>query len=273
MSCFFKPEMANNYLVLIGGNEDKRHDKKILKSCLALRPVTKVAVVPTASSIPSDMGDDYRNAFRELGIDHTRIIDVRYAEEANREEFLNDVEEADLLFFTGGDQTKLVEVLHDTPLLEKIMNRWHQGMVIAGTSAGAAAAGNYTLYDGDDIAFQKGSVKITNSFGFLPGVFIDTHFDVRKRLPRLIQALSNSKIKCGIGLSEDTGIVMRSVDSFEVIGNSEVYVVRMLENTDSNIMHLEENAKWSVNNVNISILHEGDRYNLSTHKLCFANKK
>lgn len=266
---FFKTgrQTQGKHLVLIGGNEDKRFEKNILKACLSLSPVSKVAVIPTASSVPCDLAEDYRIAFRDLGIEHTRIIDVRSPHEAENPEYIKDISEADLLFFTGGDQTKLVEVLDGTPIMKAVLDKWQQGMVIAGTSAGAAAAGEITLYDGDDEAHHKGRVKLTKSFGLISGVLIDTHFDARNRLLRLIQALANCEMECGIGLSEDTGIVLATDRSFKVIGSSSVYVVRKKAETHTNFAVVPEDHTWSINNINISILREGDVYCLATHEL------
>ena len=98
------------YLVLIGGAEDKSQEKIILKETVRLNNARKVVVIPTASSYPSDLGNNYYYAFRDLGVEIIEVIDVRTRSDANRNEYLKKLTDTDIVFFTGGDQVKLVDI-------------------------------------------------------------------------------------------------------------------------------------------------------------------
>ena len=265
----FKPSQ-DTILIIIGGNVDKHYDKKILRRCLTIRPINRASIIPTASSIPSELADRYRNIFSDLEVKEISVIDIRRREEAEKKENFETINQTDLLFFTGGDQVQLFDVLGNTKLFELIMKRWKMGMIIAGTSAGAAAMSDPMIFDGDDKAYRKGTIHFQQGFGFTPGITFDTHFDVRERLPRLCQFLSSGMTNFGIGLSEDTGIVLINNDRFEVIGNSVVYTFRRLLETSSNMQMIAEGENWSCHNIAMSILREGDKYQISDHTVTFS---
>ena len=104
------------HLVLIGGGEDKRNDKRILKKTIELNNAQNIAIIPTASSYTYELGQKYIDTFRSLGVKTVNNLEIRYKDQANRGEYLDKISEADLIFFTGGDQTKLVETLRHSEL-------------------------------------------------------------------------------------------------------------------------------------------------------------
>ncbi len=261
--------MQNNYqskrglLILIGGAEDKKDEKIVLKRILAETQAKNIVIIPTASSYPRDVCKNYQEAFKDLGIQNIECFDIRNEHEAEREEFFTIIEEADLVFFGGGDQTILVSTLINTRLYKRMVERFNNGELhFAGTSAGAAAASNPMLYDGDNSGFQKNSVCSAIGFGFLENVTVDTHFLQRDRIPRLSQFLVSGRSDKGIGLDEDTGIIIYSDDKFEVFGSGMVTVLNSQKITGSNFEIIENQSIINFNNLRIGFLSSGAKFSI-----------
>ena len=250
-------------LFLIGGAEDRNRDKIILKSMVDRTKAQQVAIVPTASSYPQDICRTYEDAFQDLGIRHTHCLDIRYPDEAEREEHLRTVERADLIFFGGGDQVKLVDTLLHTKLHSCIHDRFAAGNLhIAGTSAGAAAAGNPMLFHGNHDGLVKGSVEHSEGFGFVDGVTVDTHFSERGRIDRLSQFLLAGNCKKGIGLDEDTAIMVCPNDQFTVIGSGRVTVLNSAKVTGSNYNRIADGDPLRFNNMRFGSLAPGSMFSM-----------
>ena len=258
-----RQSMNRGLLILIGGAEDKRNGKSVLKHTLAATQARRIVFIPTASAYPSEVYGDYRTAFRDLGVETIDCLDIRKHSEADREEHLAGIETADLVFFGGGDQARLVAVLSNTRLFARIRERFsEEGLHIAGTSAGAAAVGGLTIYCGDNKGFQKGSIRFREGFGLIKDVTVDTHFQNRKRIPRLSQFLVSGKCTRGIGLDENTGIVVYPNDQFEVIGTGMVTVLNSSRVAGSNYDAIGDGETLKFNNLKIGFLHEGIRFSL-----------
>ena len=251
------------YLFLIGGAEDRKKDKLVLKYLVDQTNPTYIIIIPTASAYPIDIHRNYSDAFRDLGIEEIHCLDIRYRDEADMMENLEAVEKADLIYFGGGNQAKLVDTLNRTKFLNRISARFEAGdLHIAGTSAGAAAAGNPILYNGDRKGFQKGSIKFSEGFGFIDGVAIDTHFSTRKRLSRLCQFLISGQCEKGIGLDEDTGIIVYPNLHFKVIGSGMVTVVNSVNVTGSNYMAIANGENLRFNNMRLGFLPAGTTFSI-----------
>ena len=203
----FQP-LSTGKLILIGGAEDRKDDMKVLRRMLDTTTPSVVTVIPTASSYPSDLASDYREAFRRLGFQDINVLDIRERSEADLEEHLNAALKTDLFFFTGGDQKRLVDIIEDTALIGIVRQRFAAGASMAGTSAGSAAAADVMIYDGDGRGLIKGSISASPGFGFISGIATDTHFNARSRLLRLSQHLVSGKTNKGIGLAEDTAAII-----------------------------------------------------------------
>jgi cyanophycinase len=177
-------------LFLIGGAEDHQGDRRVLKHLIGETQARDVAIIPTASGYPLDIGRDYTDAFRDLGVERVNCLDIRYRDEADRDENLKALETADMIFFSGGDQVKLVDTLARAQFMDRVRMRFEAGdLHIDVTRAGATAAGNPMIYHGNHDGLTKGSVAHSDGFGFIDGVAIDTHFTPRGRLSRLSQFL------------------------------------------------------------------------------------
>ncbi len=260
---FTQTNMKNGLLFLIGGAEDKRNGKAVLTKIVDLTHAQRVVIIPTASSYPRDIIADYTHAFTDLGIAQIDQMDIRYRDETDRPENLEMIAAADLLFFGGGDQTRLVKVFNQTRLFHAIQAKFAGGQLhIAGTSAGAAAAGNPMIYNGDYKGHLKGSVKITDGLGLLDGVAVDTHFSARKRIPRLAQLLISGRCTRGIGLDEDTGIVIHPNLQFTVIGSRMVTIMNSMRVSNANFDTIAPGERLRFNNLSIGFLPPGAKFSI-----------
>jgi cyanophycinase len=250
------------YLVLIGGAEDKTREMRILRRTLEINYAKNIVVIPSASGYPTDTGKKYYHVFRDLGADNVKIFDIRRKHEADSSEYLKQINYADMVFFTGGDQVKLADTLLGTKLLRKIKRLFKDGVTIAGTSAGAAAAGNLMIFDGDRKGFLKGMVKYSEGFGFIKNITIDTHFNKRERLLRLTEFLISGNSSRGIGLGEDTAIIINPVKQFEVIGSGIVTLLNSSRYTYSNYETALNNDRLNTNGINIGFLQDGAVFNM-----------
>lgn len=258
-------ENSRSCLILIGGAEDKTGRKEILKKTMEISGAECVAVIPTASSYPEEVFRNYDYAFRDLGAKEVFHFDIRYKDQADNPGYFEKLSKCRLVFFSGGDQVKLVEELYGTCLMETIRDRFFKGsLCIAGTSAGAAAAGDPMIYDGDYRGFEKGSVHSGHGFGLLPGATVDTHFMNRERIPRLTQYLSAGHSTKGIGLDEDTAIIISPDMQCEVIGSGMVTLINNDRVTYSDFNNTEENQKFNTFNLRFGFLSAGALFDLKT---------
>ena len=170
---------------------------------------------------------------------------------------------ADLIFFGGGDQVRLVEILNQTRLIDLVRSRFETGgLHIAGTSAGATAAGNPMIFNGNHDGFAKGSVEYAEGFGFVDGVAIDTHFYARGRLARLAQFLISGYCQKGIGLDEDTGIMICPDFRFKVIGSGVATVVNSSSVSGTNFDSIQTGEALRFNNMRYGILPAGSMFSI-----------
>lgn len=264
---------AKGHLVLIGGAEDKNGEKTVLKSITDINDPKTAVIIPTASSYPSGLADDYRYAFRGLGVENIEIFDIRDKTEADKEEYLKNVESADLIFFTGGDQVKLVDIIGGTKLFELIYAKYLNGCTIAGTSAGAAAASDHMIYDGDDHGLVKGTVRTKKGFGFLKNITIDTHFIARDRLLRLSQLLNTGINTKGIGLGEDTAIIIEPSGIFRVTGSGVITIVDAAKISYSNYENIDIDNLLNINGLNIGFLQKGSVFDLENWKVICSSSE
>jgi len=250
-------------LFLIGGAEDRQGDKLVLKHVVDQTRADEIVIIPTASAYPQDVSRDYSQVFRNLGIRGITCLDIRYRDEVDRHDNLAALKKADLIFFGGGDQVKLVDTLIRTQLIDLIRMRFEAGdLHIAGTSAGAAAAGNPMIYHGNHDGLTKGSVEHSDGFGFIDGLAIDTHFSARGRLSRLSQFLISGDCQRGIGLDEDTGIMICPEHQFKVIGSGMVTVLNSSKLSGSNFNSAAAGQQLRFNNMRLGMLPHGSMFSL-----------
>ncbi|HLO71983.1 MAG TPA: cyanophycinase [Flavipsychrobacter sp.] len=279
--------MAQSYpkgiLVSVGGAEDKGTDLEkgivernrlnffeigILKNVVSLTGVKDpiVEVVTTASSIPDEVAENYVDAFSKLGCNKIGHLRIRDREDATKSEYIERLKACDCIMFSGGNQLRLSSIFGGTQFLDILKQRLHdEHFVVGGTSAGAMAMSNTMIYEGSaDKAHLKGEVKITTGLGFLQNVIIDSHFDKRGRFNRLAQAVAANPGAIGIGLGEDTGVVVTEGHHLKAIGSGSVVIIDGKNIEYNNIADIRTGEPISVENIMVHIMSSGDVYNLQT---------
>ncbi|SIT18185.1 cyanophycinase [Roseivivax lentus] len=263
------PRRTRGALVAIGGAEDKTNEIGILRHVLALSitPGPVVGVITTASSIPDDVFSAYDAAFRTIGASDVLDVRVRDRIGANASNVIEMIERLDVLFISGGDQMRLTHVLGGSRALDSIRRRHEAGMVIAGTSAGAACQSSTMVYGGAaDDALRKGVVKMSAGFGFVDGVIIDTHFLERGRFSRLMEVGATNPEYLGVGLGEDAAAQFDG-DLIRVFGSGHVILVDSSDISGSNVYDLAEGQAVAVSGVKMHALVDGYGYCLTDRRV------
>ena len=236
---------------------------------------SRIEVVTTASKIPKEIGPEYVKALHYLGADNVDVLDIVTREQAMDAEILARLKAADVVMFTGGDQLRLTSILGGTPFHDILLDKYHnEEFVYAGTSAGAAAASNNMIYQGSSSeALLKGEVKITSGLGLIDGVIIDTHFVQRGRIGRLFQAVVGNPRVLGIGLGEDTGLLITNNSMMEAIGSGLVILVDGKEIKDTNLTQVELGQPISINHLVTHVLSMYDTFDLTTFKMTIKSSQ
>jgi cyanophycinase len=239
------------------------------------KTASRIEVITTASKIPKEIGPEYVKALHYLGADNVDVLNIERREEASAPEVLNRLKAADVVMFTGGDQLRLTSILGGTLFHDILLDKYHnEDFVYAGTSAGAAAASNNMIYQGSSSeALLKGEVKITSGLGLIDGVIIDTHFVQRGRIGRLFQAVVGNPKVLGIGLGEDTGLLITNNSMMEAIGSGLVILVDGKEIKDTNLTQVELGQPISINHLVTHVMSINDTFDLTTFKMTIKSSQ
>ena len=230
---------------------------------------SRIEIITTASVIPREVGPEYVKALHYLDAKNTDVLYIESREQANDLEVLARLKAADVVMFTGGDQLRLTSILGGTKFHDMLMDKYlNEEFVYAGTSAGAAAASNNMIYQGSSSeALLKGEVKITSGLSFIDNVIIDTHFVKRGRIGRLFQAVVSNPRLLGIGLGEDTGLLITNNNKMEAIGSGLVILVDGREIKETNLTEISIGEPISINHLVTHVMSIHDLYDLSTNKM------
>jgi cyanophycinase len=272
------------FLIAIGGAEDKGTEEErerqnsldffkegILSKIIELagkKNNPRIELITTASSIPDEVAQIYKKAFKKLGTVDIGHLKITSREDADSKKTLERLEKCNCIMFSGGDQIRLCSIIGGTDFLDIVRERFEkENFVIAGTSAGAAAMGNTMIAGGDESkAYLKGRVDLSIGLGFLRDVIIDTHFDARGRFGRLAQAIAAQPGAIGIGLDEDTGVIIEKGTRLRAIGSSSVVVVDGSFISHNNIADIKNGMPISVSNLQVSIMTNSDVYDIDTRE-------
>jgi cyanophycinase len=257
-------------LIIIGGAEKKDPEKKILKEVARQANGGKLVVVTVATEEPEEVWKEYRKIFKEIGVSKIEHLDVRIREEATAKERVRIVENAKVVFFTGGDQLKITSQLGDSAVYQTVEKLYHEGATIAGTSAGASVMSETMLVSGDaEQSHQIGKMlAMAPGLGLIRNIIVDQHFAERGRLGRLLGAIAQNPKHLGMGLDENTAVIVHGQESLEVIGQGAVYVLDGSGSTYSNLAESDEekDKTMSVFDVKLHVLSEGNRFNLQERR-------
>lgn len=278
-------QVPRGRLISIGGNEDKgtepepnyaqKNNLNFFELQILSRivqetggPHSSIEIITSASSIPEEVGQNYRDAFGKMGCTQVGVMDIRNREDAQSPEMIERIRNCNGVMFSGGNQLRLSSIFGGTEFLKVLMDRYvHENFVIAGTSAGAMAMSNTMIYQGSSSgALLKGEVKITTGLGFIRDVIFDSHFDKRGRFGRLAQAVASNPSCLGIGLGEDTGLLISEGNHMEAIGSGLVIIIDGHKIKHSNIADLQEGSPISIENIIVHVLTKGNAFNLKERK-------
>ncbi|HMG08034.1 MAG TPA: cyanophycinase [Mucilaginibacter sp.] len=228
-----------------------------------------IEVITTASQIPELVGNEYIKAFGQLNVTNVNVLHVKSREDAGNREYLERIRKADVVMFSGGDQLRLTAIFGGTEFLQILKQRYvKENFLIAGTSAGAAAASTHMIYRGQsNEALIKGEVQITAGLGFIDSVIVDTHFVQRGRIGRLMYAVATNPGILGIGLGEDTGLLVTEGSMMEAIGSGLIILVDGRNIVATNIYDVEIGSPVSIDNLKVHVMSIFDKYDLAQHRL------
>ncbi|WP_301923346.1 cyanophycinase [Ferruginibacter sp.] len=223
----------------------------------------KIEVITTASMIPNEVGENYLNAFGKIGCTDVSIMNIRNRADVVIPEFIERIRNCDAVMFSGGNQLRLSTIFGGTQLLQLMLQRYHNdaAFVVAGTSAGAMAMSNTMIYEGNATrAHLKGEVKITTGLGFMDDVVFDSHFEKRGRFNRLSQVVATNPSCLGIGLGEDTGMLITYGNKMEAIGSGCVIIIDGYDIRYSNIADVPDGSPFSIENLKVHVCEKGNGY-------------
>lgn len=256
--------MKNGELIIIGGAEDKEHDKEILKEVANGIDKNKalLVVATIATEYPKEAAERYNKVFSELGIKNIRILDISERQDAYKEENINIIKNASLIFFTGGDQLRITSLIGGTPVCDSLKLAHEKGCKMVGTSAGASVMTDTMVVEGNnDDSPRKCTLKMSPGLGFLRNVIVDQHFAQRGRIGRLLTGIAQNPEVLGIGIDEDTAIVVND-NSIRVIGSGAVYFIDGRNITYTNVSEQYSDEILSMFNVKLHVLTKGNKFNL-----------
>lgn len=264
-----KPRKTKGTLIVIGGHEDKTNHGIILKIIAKKIGSGKLVVLPFGSEYPEEMKEIYTKAFRRVGIKHLHFINIFNRKDSRLPQKIKALKDAKGVFFTGGDQHKINSLIAYTPFCDAIKNIYENGGLVAGTSAGASALSDtmivYPQHKVEDMDHNE--FDMAPGLGLLPqDILIDQHFSQRSRFGRLLSAVARNPRLLGVGLDENTAIMIEHGNKFKVIGNGLVYV---FDGSCITFMDLKDTAY----NMHVHIMSQGYTFDMKNRKPIIPNKK
>lgn len=265
-------------LIAIGGNEQKKFKKTdesfhsqfgegfILQDIINNSDVSKprIEVITTASEIPEIVGKKYKETFLRLGVDNVGILDIRDRDDADLSSTLDRINNSDIILFSGGDQSKISRIIKDTLTHQLLRKRYqHEKFTIAGTSAGAVVMSEEMISGGrNGTILRKKDLKMGKGLSLMREIIFDSHFIKRHRFGRLAEAVARHPGKLGVGLGEDTGVIIREGNILEIIGSGMVVIFDGSNLTYNQYDKLKKRIPVSLANLTVHILATQDRYNI-----------
>ncbi|WP_300350030.1 cyanophycinase [Clostridium sp.] len=253
-------------LIIIGGAEDKEGDKVILNFVADKLKETdgNLVIATIATECPNVVKEQYKNIFSSMGINKVEELHITEREEAFNTKNLELVENASVIFFTGGDQLRITSLIGGTYLYDTLQKRSCEGCYFVGTSAGASVMSDIMIVGGEEEESpKKSTLNMSSGLGLLKNTLIDQHFSQRGRIGRLLAGVCQNPEVLGIGIDEDTAIVIND-NELTVIGSGSVYIVDGREITYSNISEKQQDEVFSIFNVKLHVLTSGKKLNLET---------
>lgn len=250
---------GQGHLVLMGGGKKPAAG---MERFIALAGGTNatIMVLPTASGDPETPAY-YRALFAEYGCEKVTVVPLKTRADALAGMGRDVLEKADGLFFTGGDQRRITAALLETPFLERMVQRFSEGMVVGGTSAGTACM-SATMLTGDGLfdRITQNNVVHTPGLGLARGMILDQHFVARSRQNRLLSMVLTYPDMMGVGVDEDTAVWIKPNQTFEVLGGGQVVVYSA---RGAKIRAVAGTERFATAGVSLHVLVHGDRFDIN----------
>lgn len=258
-------------MIPIGGNERKTADSEIFRRMVALAggPDARIVIVPTASETPGERALDYHQIFSSFNPRDIHTIHIAERQDAGSPEILSIIAETTLIMFSGGDQLRLSSLIGGTPLHRALIDRYRAGdCVVAGTSAGAAVMPEVMIFQNNQFRlYRKGGIEITKGWGLIHDVIFDTHFVQRARISRLVHAVATNPALLGLGIEENTSLLIEDETIATVLGTGTVIVVDGSSIEINQIGFADNTKPFALTNVRYSVLTPGMVYDLKSRKV------
>lgn len=257
-------EHVEGKLLIIGGAEDKKNECSILRRFVEESGgrESSITVLTAATEYPLQVGTEYHRLFLELGAKEVQVLDVSDRAQANRKGMDKELDKATGLFFTGGDQLRITGLLGGTLLGRKLQTSYERGIIIAGTSAGASVMSDTMIVGGEAGTAKKNTLTMAPGLGLIRSVVVDQHFAQRGRIGRLLSAVSQNPYVLGVGIDEDTAILVQSNGKFSVIGSNTVTVIDASTSTTTNVSEINQGQALVLSPVLMHVLSEGYSFDL-----------
>jgi cyanophycinase len=257
--------ISDSVFVIIGGGEIAESGE-IMDSIFGFmerRSDPRMVVMTVATSEEEDAARKYGKLFRKRSINHVSMVHISDREHAYDPGSLKKVEQADALFFTGGDQQNITGLMGGSPLDTLLKQRMTDGILVAGTSAGAAMMSGSMIVGGEgETSPRLGGVQIAPGMNIIPDTIIDTHFSQRGRHGRLLTAIAHNPQLRGLGIDEKTAMVVQG-GSFKVLGEGSVTVIDGTRMSHSNLVYQKENDNVALFDVTLHVLPSGYSYDIA----------
>jgi cyanophycinase len=277
-------------LLLIGGGEDKgenqvpiaAHTKQfvhleILKELVSAKSLDgRIEVITTATAFPQEIMAMYSKAFGKVGYTNVGFLDIQSISDAKSEAYLERVNRADTILFSGGDQFKIATIISGSPIAEAISRRYRTDskFTVAGTSAGAMVMSKLMIQSGGtNEALIDYDLRISSGLGLIEDCIIDTHFIRRGRFGRLAHAVISNSGQLGIGLGEDTALLIRKGRKAHCLGSGMVVIIDARHVEQTNVSDVEKGDPIYVDNLHVHLLVRNCQFNIHTCKLSYNQIK
>jgi len=272
---------AKGRLLIIGGHEDRSDNEVEMKESnnnfspyeilklLADSKNDRIEIITTASEEPEDLRKTYDETLTKIGFTNYGFMHIR-DEECGSKEYLDRIANAHTVFFTGGDQNRICEQLLKSPVITLLKQRYitDEGFMIAGTSAGAMCMPEIIISDAEDgEAIIENDIRLGEGLGLLDNSVVDTHFVSRGRFGRLSHAVLKHPELYGLGLGEDTALLIENGKNAVCKGSGMVIVISAKNVTLTNVSSADENCPIYAENLHVHILTDGCRIDLNSGKV------
>lgn len=250
-------------LLIIGGAENTTQATEIWRRFLEVSggPASAIGVITAASVDPGAAWEDYKTVLSRLGASDVRHIDL---EKSALDEATNQLLPCRGVLMTGGDQARLMHALGSTPLAVALQRAYHDdGVCVAGTSAGAAVMSRYLLARGPALVTpKKDGVSMDPGLGLVPQAVIDQYFSEQRRLNRLLTALARRPEMMGLGIDENTAVLIEPTKALEVLGVGSATIIDCSDMV-SNVDEVDDAEKLELLGIKLHIIPSGQRYQIS----------